>query len=92
MFNVVVCNQILIQGRVQNVGFRYFTFKTARMLKLSGFVRNEMDGSVYIEVEGNESNVNEFIKEVRKGPSWARVDQVDVNICPVQNFSEFYVK
>ena len=51
-----------------------------------------MDGSVYIEVEGNESNVNEFIKEVRKGPSWARVDQVDVNICPVQNFSEFYVK
>ena len=89
---MVICSQILIQGRVQNVGFRYFTFKTARTLELSGFVKNELDGSVYIEVEGDESHVNEFIEEIKKGPSWARVDQVDVNTCPVQNFSEFYVK
>jgi len=89
---VVICNQILIQGKVQNVGFRYFTFKTARMFNLSGFVKNEMDGSVYIEVEGDENNVTEFIREVKKGPSWARIDHFDVNASPVQNFSEFYVK
>jgi acylphosphatase len=62
------------------------------MLRLSGFVKNEMDGSVYIEVEGDEKNVNEFIIAVKKGPSWARVDQVDIHQCPAQNYTDFLVK
>jgi len=89
---VVVCNKIVVQGRVQNVGFRYYTFQTARSLNLSGFVKNEMDGTVYIEVEGDENSVNRFIQAIRKGPSWARVDHVDINTCPIQNHSEFYVR
>jgi len=89
---VINCYQIFIRGRVQNVGFRYFAFKTARMLNLSGFVRNEPDGSVYIEIEGDEANVRSFIRALEKGPSWARVDQMDVSGIPLQQYSDFIVK
>lgn len=89
---MINCYQIFIRGRVQNVGFRYFAFKTARMLNLSGFVRNEPDGSVYIEIEGDEANVRSFIRALEKGPSWARVDQMDVSGIPLQQYSDFIVK
>lgn len=89
---MVICNRILIRGRVQNVGFRYFAFKTARMLNLSGLVKNERDGSVSIEVEGDEADMQTFIKAIEKGPSWARVDQIDVSVLPLQNYSDFVVK
>ena len=89
---MINCYQILIRGRVQNVGFRYFAFKTARMLNLSGFVRNEPDGAVYIEVEGDEANIRSLIKVLKKGPSWARVDWIDVSGIPPQQYSDFIVK
>jgi len=90
--SVVICNQILIRGRVQNVGFRYFTFQTARMLNLKGYVKNELDGSVYIEVEGNEADMKTFIKTLKKGPSWAKIDKVYVSPIPVRGFKDFIVK
>jgi len=62
------------------------------MLNLSGFVRNEPDGSVYIEIEGDEANVRSFIRALEKGPSWARVDQMDVSGIPLQQYSDFIVK
>ncbi len=89
---MINCYQILIRGRVQNVGFRYFAFKTARTLNLSGFVRNELDGSVYIEVEGDEANIRSFVRVLEKGPSWARIDFIDVSAIPCQHYTDFIVK
>lgn len=89
---MIQCYQIHIRGRVQNVGFRYFAFKTARMLNLSGFVKNELDGSVYVEVEGDDANIRSFVKALEKGPSWARVDQFDMSAIPPQQYSDFIVK
>ena len=88
----VICNRILVRGRVQNVGFRYFTFQTARMLNLHGYVKNELDGSVSIEVEGDQADIQTFIREIKKGPSWARIDQVDISTLPHQDFNDFLVK
>jgi len=62
------------------------------MLNLSGFVKNEPDGSVYIEVEGDEANIRYFVRALEKGPSWARVDQIDVSGIPLQQYSDFLVK
>ena len=62
------------------------------MLNLSGLVKNERDGSVSIEVEGDEADMQTFIKAIEKGPSWARVDQIDVSVLPLQNYSDFVVK
>ncbi|MBL4736088.1 MAG: acylphosphatase, partial [Flavobacteriales bacterium] len=54
--------KIRIEGKVQGVWFRASTRDEAGRLGLRGFVRNEPDGSVYAEVEGEENEINEFVK------------------------------
>lgn len=67
-----------ITGRVQGVGFRHFTRVTARDLSVSGWVRNEHDGTVRLEAEGPRSDLERLLDAVRKGPSAARVEHVNV--------------
>lgn len=67
---------ITVSGRVQGVLFRDSARRRARKLALTGFVRNEPDGSVYIEAEGEKEKLNEFLKWCRKGPLFASVKEV----------------
>lgn len=69
---------IVVKGFVQGVGFRYFVYDRAKRLGLHGYVRNLYNGDVEIEVEGDRSLVEEFIKEVKVGPRAARVADVVV--------------
>lgn len=69
---------IKIFGEVQGVFFRYHTQQMAHRLGLTGFVRNEQDGSVYIIAEGLEEKLKELIIWCHKGPKEARVTKVDV--------------
>jgi len=62
------------------------------MLSLAGFVRNEPDGAVYIEVEGDEANIQTFLNALKKGPSWARVDHFSASDIPCQQYTDFIVK
>ena len=64
-------------GRVQGVGFRYEAKVTADQLDLTGWVRNEDDGTVTAEVEGPESHINEFLRVMRAVP---RFDITDIQI------------
>jgi len=57
--------KIRVSGTVQGVGFRYFTFRTARRLSLSGYVRNNSDGSVEVVAEGDRSNLLTLVEELR---------------------------
>ena len=52
---------ITVSGRVQNVGFRFNTLKAAKKNDIYGIVKNLHDGSVYIEAEGEEENLDQFI-------------------------------
>jgi len=61
------------------------------MLNLHGYVKNEFDGSVSIEVEGDQTDIQTFIREIKKGPSWARIDHVDISPLPHQDFNDFLV-
>ena len=70
--------KITVIGMVQGVGFRYFTQREARKLSLNGFVKNQYDGTVYCEVEGERGLIEEFIKILRVGPAWAKVSSVQV--------------
>ncbi len=81
-----------IYGRVQNVGFRYHTKKTADSLHITGFVKNQPDGSVYIEAEGDEVSIDHFVLWCQNGPLWARVERIEQQPSPVQNFKGFIVK
>lgn len=67
-----------VSGHVQGVFFRASTRDEARRLGLTGWVRNLPDGRVELVAEGPEDVVEDLINWCRKGPSFARVDRVDV--------------
>lgn len=70
--------QLRVQGRVQGVGFRYFAYQRARNLGLTGWVRNEPDGSVSAVAEGERQDIESFADELKRGPSSASVSDVDI--------------
>lgn len=67
-----------VRGVVQGVSFRWYTRQEANRLGLVGWVRNERDGSVRLEVQGPEEDVEELLAWVQHGPPSARVTGVDV--------------
>lgn len=82
---------IRVSGKVQGVFFRASTKEQADFCGVKGFVKNEMNGDVYIEAEGEERQLQEFLKWCSRGPSRARVDNVDVEESDLRNFSDFRV-
>jgi len=66
-----------VHGRVQGVGFRYSTVQRARMLKLAGYVRNRVDGSVEVWAEGSDTALNSLYAWLQQGPTMARVERVE---------------
>jgi acylphosphatase len=76
--------QIIVHGRVQGVGFRYFVQHVGTRLGLTGNVRNCPDYTVEIVVEGTADRIADFIQQVEKGPSLARVQKLDIVDIPVQ--------
>jgi acylphosphatase len=84
--------KVIIHGRVQGVGFRYFTQKNASRLGVVGWVRNRADGTVEIHAEGQESTLKQFLSRVKKGPSHADVTDVKVTWGePTERYSSFQV-
>ena len=75
---VRVARRYLIRGRVQGVGFRYFTYDVAERERVSGWVRNLPDRSVEVEAEADPAALDRFERELRTGPRGAQVDAVDV--------------
>lgn len=69
---------VTVRGLVQGVSFRWYTRLEADRLGLVGWVRNEADGTVRVEVQGPERDVEELIAWLGHGPPWARVTGVDV--------------
>lgn len=72
--------RIHVKGRVQGVGFRFLTKMAADRLGVYGIVRNESDGSVYIEANGPEPAINDFVKLIKGSPSPSgRVDDCKIS-------------
>ena len=84
---------VRITGRVQGVGFRNFTRAQARRLGVTGWVRNERDGSVRLEAEGPREALDDLVEAVQEGPRTARVENVEVNWADAtDNFEDFRVR
>ena len=83
---------IKIRGKVQGVFFRASTKEKADSLDIHGFVRNEPDGSVYIEAEGEEDKLLQFTEWCQHGPPHARVENCDVNEGISKAFSRFGIE
>lgn len=84
---------IIVRGLVQGVGFRYFAYNRATHLGLTGYVQNLPNGDVEIEVEGERSLIEEFIKELKVGPRAARVADLVIQWQEkTRNFHSFHVQ
>ena len=70
--------QARVVGRVQGVSFRWYAEERARALGVTGWVRNEPDGSVLLHAEGDDNAVDALVAWCRTGPSAARVSDVAV--------------
>lgn len=83
---------IRVTGRVQGVFFRASAQKKAHELGIFGFVRNERDGSVFAEAEGDETSLAEFATWMKRGPSGAIVDSCLIEEDNVVNYSDFIIQ
>ncbi len=68
--------RIIVKGRVQGVGYRWFARQAARDLGLTGFVRNLVNGDVEVVAQGEEELLNQLIKELNQGPAFAHVTEL----------------
>ncbi len=80
---------IRVTGKVQGVFFRASTRNEAQRLGLHGWVRNEPDGSVRIEAEGNEGALDQLVAWCHHGPTQARVTEVIVQAGEVEQLEGF---
>ena len=60
---------IFVEGRVQGVGFRYFTIEVANRFEITGWVRNTLNQEVEITAEGTRDKLDPFIATIRQGPN-----------------------
>ena len=89
---MLVGRRYIVKGRVQRVGFRFFVEDAAHREGIQGYVRNQHDGSVEIVAEGDMEALHRFEMAVRRGPSGARVEDVDtIEVEPSSRFAGFRV-
>ncbi|QNN54186.1 acylphosphatase [Nocardioides mesophilus] len=79
MSRELIARRLRIHGLVQGVGFRFYCQREAHRLGVTGWVRNENDGTVAACFEGPPSAVEALVEWCRHGPGHAAVDRVDVH-------------
>jgi len=75
---MIVARRYVVAGRVQGVGFRWFTHDAAAREGVHGWVRNLADGSVEVVAEGEAESMMRLEAAIRRGPGGARVEHVEV--------------
>ena len=84
--------KFIVHGKVQGVGFRFSCAEAAYKYSILGFVKNRIDGTVYIEAEGNSENLTLFRNWCKKGPLWAQVIELEEEPGSLKNYNNFEIK
>jgi acylphosphatase len=84
--------RVIVSGKVQGVFFRASVKKVADILGVKGFVRNEHNGSVFVEAEGDDEMVNKLVDYCHHGPDSARVDKVSITLGIIVGYDSFDVQ
>ena len=79
-------------GRVQGVGFRYYTYILGNKYDLRGWVKNLPDGSVEIMVQGDEENVEDLRRDLIKGNAFIKVRELQERIVEEDKFLSFEIR
>jgi acylphosphatase len=89
----VQTRKFVVRGRVQGVGFRWFVEREAKTLGISGWVRNNSDGSVEVLATGTRDQLSALRSRLQQGPRAARVDAVDESEAkPVPGLNTFRIE
>ncbi len=83
---------IIVSGKVQGVFFRKHTCSAALKWGLTGFVKNETDGNVYIEVTGTGEQLDEFLKWCHSGSPGSNVEEVTIRQLPHKKYTGFGIR
>jgi acylphosphatase len=85
--------EIVIEGRVQGVGYRDYARRRASRLGLGGWVVNLHDGRVRLRAEGPRGQIEALVRDLQRGPPLSKVAKVDVRwIAPAGTFADFDVR
>ena len=83
----------IVKGRVQGVGYRFFTRRTALELGIKGYVRNLPDGTVEVVAQGSREQIEKFIDKLREGPPLAIVEDIELEELPEgESFDDFEIR
>lgn len=83
--------KIKISGKVQGVSFRAITKVVADQMGIRGMVRNEADGTVYMEAEGDDTLLEVFMEWCNEGPDRAKIENVEVTEGELKNYRNFEI-
>lgn len=84
--------QLIVSGKVQNVGFRYHSQAAAIQYQLTGWVKNEPDGTVLLEVQGSDDQITGFIDALYQGNYFIRVHNIKKKeISPVLSETKYRI-
>lgn len=85
----MIARHVRVRGRVQGVAYRWWTEQNARELDVTGWVRNDSDGSVEAHLEGKPEHVERLIERMRGGPPAAKVSSLDAIAAEIAGFDGF---
>ncbi len=80
--------RFILSGRVQNIGLRYRAYMLAQKMKVAGGIGNRDDGTVEMEVQGENKVINKFIAKIDRLPG-VRLDKIESEEIPLKNEKDF---
>lgn len=83
---------VIVTGRVQGVGYRWFVHDLASSRDVSGWVRNRRDGAVEAELHGDRAQIDGILRAMRTGPPHAHVDGLEVREIPAGTTDGFEIR
>ena len=87
-----IAKRLIVSGRVQCVGFRYFSQETAQRFGIKGWVRNLSDGTVELHVEGTEQEIGAFEQALKDGNRFVGVERIEETEANNQEFRSFDIR
>ena len=88
----MICLRIQVFGKVQGVFYRATSKTKADELGLTGWVKNESDGTVSLFVKGESKKVEEMVEWCKEGPTFSKVDKVEYEEVEQEEFSDFEIR
>ncbi len=88
----MTARRYIVKGRVQGVGFRYFTHRIAQELGVRGWVKNLPNGTVEVYAEGDEDPIEQLLTGIKKGPFLGFVEDVEVGEVEPEGYQGFSIE